>query len=439
MFARLASVWERVRNSLWALPLAIALLCAGLAVLALRIDLPWISEIGWLYSGSSQQAPEFASSLVGATITLMSLAFSITMVVLALAAQQLGPRLIEIFMRDRTTQAALGLFLGTVVYLMLVLRALDGSEAGRSPALAITGGTVLVLASVITLLFFVHSLARSIVSDSIIARVGQILEDEIVRAFPAETPAENSCEPPIGGAPVRLRARGYVQRIDYPSLVRAARKHNAAIRLAYNAGSHVVDGEVDAWVVSTSDLSDSISSAVIFGGRRSPGHDPEWSGRQLVEIALRALSPGVNDVFTALAVIDRMASAVALLLQRGQAPCVWVDEDGVPRVFGPAPTFEVMLGAAFDQIREAGAGQGAVLHRLAGNLLKLARLCEGRHADAIRRQLDLLDAAARRLTDDAHRPEIEAATRAGRDALIAGAGHLAERHAPAMARAGLVS
>lgn len=207
MFARLATMWDRTRDSLWALPLVIALLCATLAILALGVDLPWVSEIGWLYSGGTQQAPEFASSLVGAMITLMSLAFSITMVVLALAAQQLGPRLIEIFMRDRPTQAALGLFLGTVVYLLLVLRALDGSEVGRSPALAITGGTVLVLASVVTLLFFVHSLARSIVSDSIIARVGQMLEDEIIRTFPEKTAPENSCEAPIGGAPVRLRAR----------------------------------------------------------------------------------------------------------------------------------------------------------------------------------------------------------------------------------------
>lgn len=422
MLARLASTWERVRDSLWALPLAIAACCAALAILALSLELPWVSRIGWLYSGGSQQAPEFASSLVGAMITLTALAFSITMVVLALASQQMGPRLIEIFMRDRGTQAALGLFLGTVVYLLLVLRALDGAETSESPALAITGGTALVLASVTTLLFFVHSLARSIVSDSIIARVGAVLDAEILNTFPRETPKENGLVPPEGGSPIRLTARGYVRRIDYRSLVRAARQRGATIRLAYDVGSHVIDGEADAWVVATSDLSDIINSAVVFGSQRSAGQDPEWSGRQLVEIALRALSPGINDVFTAIAVIDRLTGALALLIRRGEARRVWLDEEGVPRVFGPGPTFELMFGVAFDQIREAGAGQGVVLLRLAENLLKLARLPDGRHAASIRRQFDLLDAAASRLVDNAHQPAIEAATRAGRNALVAHGG-----------------
>lgn len=417
MITRMISVWERVRDSLWALPLAISLGCGVLAVLALSTQLPWISEIGWLYSGGSQQAPEFASSLVGAMITLTALAFSITMVVLTLAAQQLGPRLIEIFMRDRGTQAMLGLFLGTVVYLLLVLRGLDGAESSQSPALAITGGTVLVLISVFALLFFVHFLARSIVADSVVARVGAALDRAIRETFPERTPDGNDAAPPPRGTPVRLASAGYIQRIDHAGLVRAAQKCNAVIELSYDVGSHVLAGEIHAWVVGVEEMSRHITSEVVIGAQRSAGQDPEWSQRQLVEIALRALSSGVNDVFTALAVIDRLTLALTVLGTRGDAARVWRDEHGAARVFGPAPTFAVMLDAAFNQIREAGAGQGAVLRRLADNLARLAKLTSARHATAIDQQLALLETTTSRLQDQAERPAIDAAIRIARSAL----------------------
>ncbi len=417
MLARAISKWEQVRDSLWGLPLAIALVCAGIAVGLLGLELPWVSDIGWLYSGGSGQAPQFASSLVGAMITLTALAFSITMVVLTLAAQQLGPRLIETFMRDRGTQMALGLFIGTVVYLLLVLRALDGTEASKSPALAITVGTGLVLCSVIALLFFVHSLARSIVADAVVARVGAALDLAICEVFPKETVKGNDRVPPTRGMPVQSSERGYVQRIDHKSLVRLARQNNAVIELAYDVGSHVINGEIDAWASCTNDISDAISGDIVIGTQRTSGHDPEWSERQLVEIALRALSSGVNDVFTALAVIDRLSLSLALLVTRGDATRVWLDEDGAARVYGPAPSFALMLGAAFDQIREAGAGQGAVLRRLADNLCKLAHSCAGRHAAALEQQYALLETAASRLQDAAERPAIAAAIRRGRNSL----------------------
>lgn len=417
MLARLKTVWEAIRYSLWALPLAIALGCGLLAALALQVDLPWASDVSWLYAGGSQQAPEFASSLVGAMITLTALAFSITMVVLALAAQQLGPRLIEIFMRDRGTQAALGLFLGTVLYLLLILRALDGAEASESPALAITGGTALVLLSVVALLFFVHSPARTIVSDSVVARVGNALDHSIRRSFPEATPDDNSHSPPARGAPVFLRERGYVQRIDYDGLAEAAAKHNAVVELAYRPGAHVLWGETDAWVASVDNLAEEIASAVVIGERHSAPQDPEWSQRQLVEIALRALSSGVNDVFTALAAIDRLSLSLSVQIGRGDARRVWCDDRGAPRVFGPAPDFALMLCGAFNQIREAGAGQGAVLHRIADNLAKLAAVGEARHASPIESQFDLLEGCAARLEDGAYGPAIAAAIRRGRAVL----------------------
>lgn len=385
MFARLKSWWQSLAGSLWALPLTIALACAGLALFALNLDLPWTSDVAWLYAGSAGQAPEFASSLVGAMITLTALAFSITMVVLTLAAQQLGPRLIGNFMSDRGTQSALGLFLGTIVYLLLVLRALDGEPNGDAPNLAITGGTALVLASAIGLLFFVHWLAHSVVADHVVARLGEALDDAIQHSFPQQ-PHEHDAEAPRGGAPVALAPRGYVQVLDYKGLAKELAKLNAVMVLNYHPGDHILNGETDATITGANadDGRHALKQAVVISAQRTSGQDPVLTVRQLVEIGLRALSPGINDEFTALAVVDRLGLSLSALLRRFDAPGAWCDESGTLRVFGPAPTISDMADAAFDQLREASLEKEAILRRLTDNLRKL-RAVASEHNQSILR------------------------------------------------------
>ena len=151
MIPRLLTLWYAMRSSLWALPLAMVIAAAGLAYATLTVHLDLGGEpSGSCSAAAAQEAPQFLASLMTAMITMATLAISITMVVLTLAAQQLGPRLIRNFMRNRRTQASLGLFIGTVVYLLLVLRSAYGDRNGV-PNLAVTGGTLLVLICVITL------------------------------------------------------------------------------------------------------------------------------------------------------------------------------------------------------------------------------------------------------------------------------------------------
>lgn len=394
MLARLLAIWDHVRTSLWAVPLVTAAVCASLAVFLLNVDLPWTTEIAWLYAGGAEQAPEFASSLVSAMINVTALAFSITMVVLTLAAQQLGPRLISIFMSDRAVQIVLGLFLGTVIYLLLLLRLLDGEE---TPSLAITGGTILVLVSMIALLFFVHNLASSIVSDHVVARAGEEFDSHVLETFPEQ--GQQTRQAPQGGKPLRCEPEGYVQRINYHLLVKTARRHDAVIVLAYRPGAHVLAGEAHAWIsgeASSEDLLSALRRSVVISGRRTPGQDPEYSARQLVEVGLRALSTGINDEFTALAVIDRLTRTLSRLTQRADAPTSWDDEDGVARVFGPAPSFTSLLDAAFDQIRDAGAGKHRILLCLAGNLRKLAAMAQPRQSAAVVAHIEKLEFTAKR-------------------------------------------
>ena len=195
MFTRLLTTWDSIRSSLWGLPLLMVVAAGVVAYAALSAPIGQGNDPVWyLYSGTAKETPQFLSNLVSAMITMATLAISITMVVLALAAQQLGPRLIRSFMSDRRTQISLGLFVSTVVYLLLVLRSAYGQNEAVAN-LAVTIGTALVLISVATLLFFVHHLARSIIADNVIDRVGAQLDNNIERLLPQERPDQPAPPP----------------------------------------------------------------------------------------------------------------------------------------------------------------------------------------------------------------------------------------------------
>ncbi len=400
MLTRLITIWDAVRSSLWALPLAMVCGACGLAFTALHLDVDLSgSSVWYLFSGSAAQAPQFLSSLVTAMITMATLAVSITMVVLTLAAQQLGPRLIRSFMSDRRTQMALGLFVATVVYLLLVLRSAYGKESAV-PNLAVTGGTVLVLVCVATLLLFVHHLAQSIIADNVIDRVGAQLDGDIARLLPEET-AEQPDTPSDTdkrGAPVLLTHGGYVQAVDFRDIVNAAAQADAVVALDIRAGQHTVPGRMVAHVApkaaATDDLCRAIQNAVVVGRERTAVQDLEFSIRQLVEIALRALSPGINDPYTANAVVDRLSLSIALVMTRGAAKSVWEDGDGKVRLTAPVSTFDGITDAAFNQIRQQALP--AVLIHMADNIGKLLQQADADHRAALEKHLKLVVDAGRR-------------------------------------------
>lgn len=401
MLTRFRIAWESLRSSLWALPLTMAAIGAGLSVVAVNVRLPDGVELDWIFGGSSLSAREFAASLVSAMITLTALAFSITMVVLTLAAQQLGPRLIQAFMSERKTQLALGLFLGTVVYLVLVLRTLDGSVGATTPGVAITTGTALVLASVIVLLLFVHSLARSIVSDHVIARVGTTLDHEIdaaTRDERAVPPDPVAAALAAGGEPLSLDIGGYIQNVDHHAIVEVAREAGLKVVLDFRTGDHLLAQEAIGRVDGKCDEAcrRAIVGAIIVGPQRTQGQDPEWSVRQLVEVALRALSSGINDEYTAVAVLDRLAQSLARMATLPPPREVWLDEAGEMRLVAPAAGFAEMVRTAIEPIRSTAQGRGRILHHLARTLSRLWAVAPAAYRTELARQGDLLRQTARR-------------------------------------------
>jgi uncharacterized membrane protein len=399
MLPRLLTIWEYVRTSLWALPLAMMALAAVVAISATGISIEVGEDPVWfLYSGEAKDAPGFLSNLVTATITLATLAISITMVVLTLAAQQLGPRLIRIFMSDRRTQIMLGLFVATVVYLVLVMRSVYGDSV---PNLAVTIGTALVLLSIIVLLIFVHHLARSIIADNVIDDVGAEIDDNARRLLPQKDDQMPICTPPSGPAgDLRFTCEGYIQVVDHTHIVKAACEADAVVELDARSGHLLIAGIAAGRVWPAGAVSEKFTKKVegglIVGSERTPVQDLEFSIRQMVEIGVRALSPGVNDPYTALVTIDRLSLSLARIMERGAPHEQWCDDDGHLRLIMPNSHFEGLLDASFNMIRQYGDGSAAVLIRLAERLSDLYALADEKQRKDIRRHLDMIMRAGRR-------------------------------------------
>jgi len=373
------------------------------AVLAVHFPLRQGEDPVWfLYSGNAEDAPQFLSSLVTAMITMATLVVSITMVVLTLAAQQLGPRLIRSFMADRRTQVTLGLFVATVVYLLIVLRSTYGGT-NKVPNLAVTGGTALVLLCLVALLVFVHHLARSIVVDTIIDRVGEALDADVERLLPAadfEAHAEPSTRPREGGAPLVVHHSGYVQAINHHGMVEIAKEADAMIELSLKPGRHVIEGGVLAWIAppdaATSEVRTKLEKCLVLGGERASIQDLETSIRQLVEVALRALSPSINDPFSAMAVVDRLTESLRKIMQRGTSQCVWTDDDGTIRLLAPGSTFADTVEEAFRQVRQHSQNQPAVLIRLVEGLGQLLAQANATQRRVLQKEIEIILETGRR-------------------------------------------
>jgi uncharacterized membrane protein len=407
--ARLLALWHWMRAGLWFVPTIFALAAAGLAGVMLTVDFGLSSKVWWLHSGNARDASSLLQTLLSSMITMTTLAVSITMIVLTLAAGQLGPRLIPNFIDDQRTQVPLGFLVATIVYLLLILRTLHDEIADDAvPHVAVTVGTMLVLVSLGLLLFFVHHLSRSIVSDHIIAEVGRDLDRAVRQMLPEPQPepkpatdAEDSNSRSHDDyAEMIIDRGGYIEAIDHNKLVACACQEDARIELLYRAGHHVLAKSVIARVApsrAADRVAPVLRDSIVTGAQRTPIQDLEFSIRQLVEIALRALSPGIQDPYTAIAVIDRLGMAFATVILRGPAQQVFKDDNGHERLIVSTERFGDMLDVAFHQIRQASESDPAVLIRAKVTLVRLRQLAQtSEQRRELQRHLDLLLAAARR-------------------------------------------
>jgi len=384
---RIISLWYRVRYSLWFVPglmVASALVLAYITTgLEANLQLTGGAKLWWIYQGSAQGARALLSTIAGSMITVAGLVFSLTMVVLSLASNQFGPRLVRNFMDDTGNQLVLGTFVATFVYCLVALPSIEESGAPL-PNLSVSVGLALALASLGVLIYFIHHIASSIQANNLLASVGHELEAAVRRLFPEATDG-----PTIWAAPelpqgfdrraeeLGAQQSGYVQMIDLGRLYDLARDQDLLIELTHRPGDFVIAGGVlcRVWPPEsfTPELAARLRRGFTLGVERTEAQDVEYVARLLAESALRALSPGVNDPYTAITCIDWLGSGLALLATRGRRPSFRLDENGELRLLLPQVDFALVAVGCLEPIRRAARENVMSTVRLLEVLADLAR------------------------------------------------------------------
>jgi uncharacterized membrane protein len=397
--------------NLWRIPLQVSL--AAIVLFALTMVPDVLDAYGvihipsWLTMGSIDDARAILSAMMGAVATVLALIFSVALLVLSMVATLFGPRLLYRFLQDWVTQVTIGLFMGTFVYVCLCFLVTHQDASSRFvPQLSLLTSWVLVVGSFAFLVYYSHRIATSIQNPDMIARVVDDLYPAVVgsreRADGEGTGAVPDDDALLrradAGASVPCPKSGYLQHLDHGALVAAARDAGALVVLRFRPGQFVLRGEPLASVVPASEgrrLEPAIDRYVAIGRHRTLTQDSEFGIAQIVEIAIRALSPAINDTFTGVACVDWLADALLVLAEKPPLEGNWYDTTGELRVWTPAVRIDRLVKLAFDQIRQASAMTPAVLIRQLDMIRRLGPRMADTARGALAEQLEAIrDTAA---------------------------------------------
>ncbi len=363
-------LWRRAREEFWVLPLLCASVATLLALGLTALD-DWLDtslKIPFLFTGGPEGARAVLSAIITSMISFTGLVFSITVVVLQLTSSQFSPRVLRNFLRDRVNQVALGVFVATFVYALVVLRAVRGTAQTQVfvPQLSVTLAFGFVLASVVVFLVYIDHIAQSIRAATIVTRIADETRAVLERRHPADAePVAPLPLPTTDGHAVAADGPGVVQHVDDAALSDLAVAHTATICLVRAVGEFVPEG-APLLHVHGEDRPDegALRAAVHLGKERLLDEDIGFGIRQLVDIAQRALSPGVNDPTTAVQVVDQLHDLLRRVASRHLVPRQQRDDAGRLTVHVPQPGLADHLGVAVGEIARAAADDGRVLDRL---------------------------------------------------------------------------
>lgn len=457
---RAGALRERLLATLWFVPsvlVAAALaLAVGMVELSARVDAEALARWPRVFGAEPGSSRSILSAVASGMITVAGLTFSLTMVAVTQASTQYTPRVLRNFMGDRANQLVLGTFVGIFAYCLVVLRTIRSDEEGLRfvPSLAVVFGIALAIVGIGVLIYFVHHIASTLQASSLVARVARETAAAIDALFPdglgAGADADAAHATRLAAAvtrwhPVRARATGYVQGVDEARLLALAAESGRLVRMVHGIGDFVIEGTPVAAIAADGGraglragapgearvpgaahaaadpsaldaLAGRLARAWAIGAGRTVEQDAAFGVRQLVDIALKALSPGINDTTTAVSCVDYLGALLVRLADRRidtpvrTAPAGDGRDDAV-RVLARGPTFERLLRLACDEVRQNADGNVAVLHRLLDMLARVAVATR----DAGRRrlvvaQLDLVaEAAARTIPAPADRARLAAA------------------------------
>ena len=384
------SAWRReaLRTNLWLVPTAEIVFAVALFAATYTLDRAAydgsIHFPSFVISGSADAARQMLTAIAAAVITVVTLVFSITIVTLTLASTQFGPRMLRNFIRDWVTQVTLGTYVATFVYAVLALISIGPDSHGEFvPHLSITVTMALVIVDVAVLVLFIDHIAKSIQLPQVIAGIARDLSRAIDADVGLPATGGRKAGASLAEATVRLdedsgvvRAprSGYLQYVRIEALVDIAARSQAVIRLLHRPGHFVVEGEplADVWPAGAAPgVARALGGAHATGPHRTLTQDLSFAVDQLVEIAIRALSPAVNDTFTALACIDWLGDALCKVADRWHPNAVHRDATGHVRVITVTVGFSRLVERAHDKIRQASRGMPAVMIRQLDGLAKL--------------------------------------------------------------------
>ena len=444
MRLRLLKLWEGARASYWFIPSLMTIGAVALSYALVQVDARatgLTERLGWIYSGGPEGARAVLSVVAGSVMSTAGVTFSITIAALSLASGQFGPRILHNFMRDTGNQVVLGTFIATFIYCLLVLRTVRGGESvGRYvPHLSVTVGVVLGLASLGVLIYFIHHVSMSIQAPNVVAAVAHDLHSHIEHVFPERVggepgpgrEAEVQAALPAGfeerAAPVASGHDAYLQAIDQERLMRVAVEHDLLLRVETRPGAFVLRGGrlLSVWPPERCDdrVGKRLHAAFIFGAQRTHTQDVEFAVDQLVEIAVRALSPGINDPFTAMNCLDRLGAALCHFAGREAPSPLRLDDGGKLRVVVESRvTFAGMVDASFNQIRQYGRSSASVTVRILETIARVMPCAPGEEERAaLLRQAEMTARGARdAIPEPQDREDVEQRWRAVQRAADAG-------------------
>lgn len=380
---KLLFYYKESMATFWFVPVLIIVLSVILAIGLVTLDsFLIIPKEGWFrffLVSSSDSARSILSTISGAMIGVAGTVFSVTLVALTLASSQFGPRLIKNFMYVRLNQIVLGSYVATYLYCLLVLTVIKGGDDYTFiPSISILMAIFVAIANIILLILFIHKIAISIQADKVVADISVFIANQVKTLFPEkmgeETDKDDLVDVSAEISSYQERTSiispktGYLQYIDREALMEAVIEHDTLLQLYHRSGSYLVEGVEIGTLYSKNqwekDKLEIILDQFVIGQTKTSQQDLEFSIYQMVEIASRALSPGINDPFTAISCIDNLTATMSYLAQTKFPSKYRYDEERKLRIIADALNFEGVLDAAFNQIRQYNGGSAAVLIRL---------------------------------------------------------------------------
>ena len=383
-------IWEILKTSFWFIPVVIVIVAVISSMVLINIDSTYQYEpegfFSYFISEDVESARQILSTIAGAMLNVTGIVFSITLVALTLASSEFGSRLLRNFMNDRLNQFVLGIYIATFIFCILILRVVKGVDGNEFiPNISIFVAIIVSIANIFLLIVYIHHIATSIQADFIISDVSKNLRSSLKTLYPNQIGEENLeqsesfLREKTDNVPVKTlvpnQKSGYLQLINGEKLLELAKEHDCVLESDHRPGDLIVKGRTLVKVHSKGTLEDEMTSkigkAFVIGEYRTPTHDAEYSIHQLVEIIARALSSGINDPFTAITSLDKLTANLSELADNRFPSGYRFDDEGQLRIILNPLSFEGLINAAFNQVRQYATENPAVLIRLMESLFTI--------------------------------------------------------------------